>query len=991
MCPFSKTANTATINIDSLNSEVRTFVVRYEQGSRQASQLVSSEALQVREVVVRQSGKTEEAIRAHVTRTSAKFERKLDYQIEQAGIEQLRERVLKSLKYPGMNERANQVETAHASTFRWLFVDNDVGNGSEIYPSSSPMPFWNSFTDWLRSDLSLYWIMGKPGSGKSTLAKFILSEPCTKSALDKWRSGPIIASHYFWRPGSLLQRSIKGMLCSITYQLVFSMQNALGYVSTSVAGINRKDADTDWSIPELQRLCLGLIRYCGKPLCLFIDGLDECGPEDSHQKLLEVLEEIKLPNVKLVVLSRNEPIFERRFRHEPQLRVQDLTAGDLRTYAMDMLPRQIRDDVCNDLVKKAEGVFLWLVLAVQSINRGFSNGDSLPDLHRRIRRLPKGLNDLYKDMWKRLNDDSDIYRESAALYFKLIIADQQKQMRPKRRSSGLIPRHRNTGLTPLEMMLASYTTDHHAFAKEPLVSASQLLKDCREFHERVKVRCAGLLALYGVPHQQPLEKRWGGTQMELLEYADKWVRFDFIHRSAHDFLIDTVEGQNILRHDRSSPRDIQIRCMGANLRAIELLDMILGDAAHLWYDFNLNWQHLEDYLEDLSSIENCGNGAARELVSRCYKLYRSPSLILHQRYTRPARIAAFFGAAAKYSNLNHHCTSIVEKQLVGSAIRSAILLSVATTDHGNNTLRLVRWLLSLPDVDVNLKCPLVCNTDFFAQMPLKDISLGPLDHIKESPFARLLGSGLIGLDWKRAGATRHRYKFLGLVSDFAFQGADFRSTLFSFYATDLKTRRQRLGRQEVFPRFFQIPSVAASQWADRHYTDDDILCVVALQATTVIQKMLASLPMTSTGHNRISEDEYSPSEDEYSASVLEKALHSLFQKCQEYGSEANDRVIGFLQPSGNFTNVPFRQVSEQDSAQIMEMIWAWFFDDKFHVDNVEARWREVAARSPFSSISFRDYMSDMGCFDGPAAHKLLSEYQQGIVTSLAAHIFEFWQ
>lgn len=1010
MCPPSTSTNTANINIDSLGQEVRNFAIKYEQGSRQASQLVSSEALQVQEVVVRQSGKTEEAIRAHFTQTSEKFERKFQDQLEQASRQQLRESLLNSLKYPGMNERANQVELAHKRTFRWLFADADGSNCSddeEPYSSSSadldsqdmhsggestddftdseskeklkPLEIvWSSLTDWLQSDLGIYWIMGKPGSGKSTLAKFILSEPRTKIMLEKWRPGVKILSHYFWRPGALLQRSIKGLLCSIVYQLVLSFPKALEYASETVSGLEQKDSDTDWSVPELHQLCLGLIRYCGKPLCLLIDGLDECGPEDNQQRLLEILETIRLPNVKIIASSRNEPVFEKQFRHEPQLRVQDLTAGDLNTYAADTLLHDVQDKILGVLVERAEGVFLWLVLAVQSINRGLSNGDSFEDLHKRVISLPRGLNDLYKDMWQRLNDDCDLYRESAALYFKLVIALDGQNVR--------FAQH---GWTCLDMMLASFAKNHNTFAKELAVSASQLLKECEEFQKRVKVRCAGLLGMYREPDLQPLKKP-EDTEWALEKFATSWTRFVFIHRSARDFLIDTAEGQNILRHDRTSSEDIKIRIISARLRTIELLDLLVE---HQQYFYDLDWRSLQFYLEDLSSVAGARDSAAEardsaagKLISRCYELHRSASLTLHKDGTLSGRIATFFETAASYPNLHDYCTPVIENQLVGSNIRSAVLLSVVTTHQGSNTLNLTRQLLSLPDVDVNLKCPLLVSSN--------DQSwVDPLDHIKESPFSRLLGSGLKQSYWIFDKNLRYRHHFLGLVADFACQGADFRSTL--LLAIPLNYLTQNLATRErlvATGRFFQFAKRDICKWYD-HYdqTRDGLLCVVALQASTVIQKMLASLPMTKTGYISINERGYRNSEDEFKVSDLGIAIPFLSQRCQEYGGGASDRVIGFLSPSWKRGDMPYRQVSDHDSAQLVEILWACIFKDKSRWKDLGAACREVVTRSPFSSIGFRDYLRDLGYFDELEAQKLLLEYDAGIVTPPSVYAFEVWQ
>jgi hypothetical protein len=998
--------NTASIDIDSLDEKMRNFVIKYEQGSREASDLVSKEALKVRETIIRESGKTEMAIRDHVTQTSAKAEHRFQHHVEQASRERSRERLLQSLKYPSMNERANQIEDAHTDTFCWLFADGDnlsdsndeacAGDSQALanrnlhsqydfshdssddkYIAEPPGMVWDSFTDWLQSDLSIYWIMGKPGSGKSTLARFILSEPRTKILLEKWRRDVIIASHYFWRPGAPMQRNIKGMLCSIAHQLVFVIPNASEYASRNVDRLNSKDTNTDWSVKELQRLCLGLIRHFGKPLCLLIDGLDECGPEDEHQDLLETLETIRLQNVKIIASSRNEAVFERRFRHEPQLRIQDLTAGDLHTYATDKLRQQIRNEpfFCKDLVKKAEGVFLWLTLAVQSINRGLDNGESLTEIRKRMESLPQRLNDLYKDMWERLNDDCDIYRESAALYFRLTMAAHDKDLECLKQ-----------GLSVMEMMLASAAQPYYTFATSPVISASQLLEECEGFRKRVEVRCAGLLCVYGEPagcDQDSLRY----TEIALLENANKRAGFRFVHRSAHDFLADTVEGQSILRHNGMSSEDLNLCVISASLGAVKLIWLVLGKAtksleAHSWCLV----QNVETYLHDLARIADARDSAARALFSVCYELYNSSCLlIVVYPAPRTIRIAAFFGIAAYYPILDRYSMPIIENELVGRGIRSAILLAVAGTQVGEFQhfgigipLKLAQWLIHLPDIDVNMKHPLWA-LDIDGMLVGEEI--GPLEHIKTSPFTRLLGLGLGQLHF--GSSSRHMQpltaSFLRLVSDFALKGADFHSTIFLVCSEFGSWSMRKMSDESRLASFSQMPGFMERDWPRDEC--DQIFCVVALQATTVIQRLLASLLKTDLSHDILDEDEHSSNGgDESASSDLENAVSYLYQRCQEDGCSTHDRVVGFLQPCGNFADMPYRQVSDQDSTSLMEMIWTCILEHKMRSEALWARLREVIARSPFSSIGFRDYLRDMGCFDEHAGYRMQLEYEEGMVT-----------
>lgn len=78
------------------------------------------------------------------------------------------------------------------------------------------------------------------------------------------------------------------------------------------------------------------------------------------------------------------------------------------------------------LVGKAEGVFLWLRLASDSLVRGLKNNDSEEMLYQRLEEMPNDLHEFYNDMWTRLNEDTKLYRETAARYFNSAIASRRE-------------------------------------------------------------------------------------------------------------------------------------------------------------------------------------------------------------------------------------------------------------------------------------------------------------------------------------------------------------------------------------------------------------------------------------------------------------------------------------------------------------------------------------------------------------------------------------
>lgn len=235
----------------------------------------------------------------------------------------------------------------------------------------------------------------------------------------------------------------------------------------------------------------------------------------------------------------------------------------------------------------------------------------------------------------------------------------------------------------------------------------------------------------------------------------------------------------------------------------------------------------------------------------------------------------------------------------------------------------------------------------------------------------LLSFGLQHLNWRQTDLLEfqtHMLQLVLLLSGFASQGADFHRTVllaFHVHSTDCWKRRDM---NAIKHRLCQFPE---GNSGNVQYSDKDresVLCVVALQAATVIQRMLVNLLKTDLSRDGIDEDH----------SDLESALSFLRQRCQKYDYGSSDRIIGFLQPCGDLDDMPYRQVSDQDSANLIEMVLACIFESRANWQDLDKRCLQVIMRSPFSNIGLRDYLKDRGYFDELAADKLLSEYQEGM-------------
>ena len=632
-------------------------------------------------------------------------------------------RLLRSLKYPAMNERRNQVSQSHTGTFQWILgADGSISdddnsfddhgsawdsdsnpNGDSAWKSDCEDGRWDHLGDWLKSDNDIYWISGKPGSGKSTLVKFLVDSPQTRAALDIRRPGALIVSHFFWKPGSLMQNSIKGLLCSLLYQAI-SPDPAV--VSSSLPGpdiLAQKDSYTDWSVQELESTCLAVFASHPSPICVFIDGLDEVHDQDGAIALMGIVDRLRaISTVKLCVASRPEPRFLRRLQHNQHLRLHDLTLSDMRKYTRHHLAPYLatttpaasraafRRPLPALLVDKAKGVFLWLHLATCSLIRGLDNGDHEEELARRLASLPSELSSLYRDMWMRLNEDTQIYRQATAFYFNLVVdARSALDIGTKERSLSSCTPYNRGKLSLFHFMVATQRCVQTAFLNERKpISASCLSRLCAEASNAVHVRCAGLVEIAPTAYRAS----FASDEHAILQpYLDRELRF--IHRTAYDFLVDTEQGREIRAHDPSSETERKLWLVCGHLVETRLCSRV-------------DTPYSNSVQRVVSFVQNQAGQDRDELLRVCWEWYDSGNLTDEwpKRHSQPPH----FLVAAARPELEHFIRSsvlassnppLLAKTLLRDLFCSRWLPTIspaALFDLGSDTAKsLQRFLLSL--------------------------------------------------------------------------------------------------------------------------------------------------------------------------------------------------------------------------------------------------------------------------------------------------------
>lgn len=338
---------------------------------------------------------------------------------------------LHSLYFEGIERRQEAIKPRHRKTCEWIFN-----------PTNPSEQRWHSFPDWLKDDHPIYWVVGKAGSGKSTLMSFLVQDERIKAAFSDPGPPVIFLKFFFWEEGVGLQKNRTGLLRSLLWQLFKRVGdspavNLLDQVKDIVS-----NPQLEWTQERLLMILRRALPCIKQRLCLFLDGLDEFeDTENDFSPLLEVIDIFRgLQNVKICISSRPFLLLEDHFEGCPRLQLQDFTKRDITTYVHDSLMERIAKSysigkdslrahsLVSTTVEKAEGVFLWVRLAVNSLIQGIVREDSLDNLEQRIERMPHGIYRLYNHMWKRMEVDQPNDPSEAATYMQLVLHFGPKEL-----------------------------------------------------------------------------------------------------------------------------------------------------------------------------------------------------------------------------------------------------------------------------------------------------------------------------------------------------------------------------------------------------------------------------------------------------------------------------------------------------------------------------------------------------------------------------------
>ena len=514
--------------------------------------------------------------------------------------------LLMSLWFESINIRGDNLPAAHRDTFSWIFAGHLPDHSREI-----------TFVRWLSHENTTFWVNGKAGSGKSTLMKFLSSHATTMRHLKQWAGEQqlITSRFFFWNSGTSLQKSQIGLLRSILFEILRQCPELVGQVREAreqlIGRSNLKKAPKTthspeeitstashfsepwtWGHEELIWVYQFIVeKKTASKFCFFIDGLDEYKAEGArdHQDLIRTIRLLaSSPNIKLCVSSRPWVVFSDAFGSDDQwvLKLEDLTKTDIHQYVFDKLNEHDQykklsssisgySELIGEVVRKAQGVFLWVFLVVRDLLEGLTYNDTPRTMRLRLDQFPADLESYFEHM---IASIPKFYRKETAQTFRIALAREEPLLLLSYAFVDEITEEPELGLeTPI-----------------PKWKPDDLTKKYDTMRRRLDGRCRGLVEIV-------VDDRANND-------FDSY-KVDFLHRTARDFLLRADYVTELVGGDSMTDTRLWARVSRAVLLTMQTMSDhgLKGRSSRMWDDLlafaHLGWRDGDDIPEIYDNLE----------------------------------------------------------------------------------------------------------------------------------------------------------------------------------------------------------------------------------------------------------------------------------------------------------------------------------------------------------------------------------------------------
>lgn len=250
--------------------------------------------------------------------------------------------------------------------------------------------------------------------------RFLINQPYTREALHMWADSNgaplLVARFFFWRAGILEQKTVDGFLRACVYQSLDACPAFIEEITNNLENRYGRSAEAGdeieipgWDNQTLFRVMCAIVdsELRNRSFCFFVDALDELFDEEHSGRFGNILTQLsERHNVKICMTSRPDALLLRASQFKYTIVLKNLTSAELQHVVVERcqswsVPRRLSDqkqldDLKEKFVPASGGIFLWLVLALQSVEDALHLHKQMSAVETVFHELPRDVGEMYK-------------------------------------------------------------------------------------------------------------------------------------------------------------------------------------------------------------------------------------------------------------------------------------------------------------------------------------------------------------------------------------------------------------------------------------------------------------------------------------------------------------------------------------------------------------------------------------------------------------------
>lgn len=238
----------------------------------------------------------------------------------------------------------------------------------------------------------------------------------------------IRSRHFFHNRGTILQKSFEGLLRSLLFQILNAAPQLAKQVKSTFDDMMARKTKTLWTRSNLRTCLHRILQQTQYDINLFIllDALDEYdgSPDQICVFLEDLLQSVgDRTRVQILFSSRSWESFNQHFKNVDGLRLQEHNGSDIETYCKNIIVNQdeklrpLLRPLIPEIIRRAEGVFIWVKYALQGLVIAATQECDEAQLFAILNSVPTDLVEYYTSVIRRIRYEN---RRAAYALFQLV-------------------------------------------------------------------------------------------------------------------------------------------------------------------------------------------------------------------------------------------------------------------------------------------------------------------------------------------------------------------------------------------------------------------------------------------------------------------------------------------------------------------------------------------------------------------------------------------